>query len=279
MTIKSKMIFLTIIYIFCINFISAQFQETIIPAGISESMPYQGFKSCTKYKLKSQNDNTGRLIVNVYEYNNLGQITTEVAYNPDFYKDEEVSVDNSDTIYVVFNEYDSKNRISRKISAGVYSDMMETITAFTYNSQNKKGLLIKKESTSFDPPTSIFKYNKKGILTEINTTLRMPSQDDDDKESFLDVPVYKNVFETDSKGRILVDKLLSVVENEAEISRSVYTYDKKGKINNFKLFDSQGNKYFEESFFFDKSGKIISSVIIDNISGEEQTSYFGYEYK
>lgn len=191
---------------------------------------------CTVYKITTDYDGFPDSIpVMAVEYGSLG--LPAVLYTFGANEDDEEILD---TTAITYYKYDDKVRLWIEDTEDM--EYGETKTLYTYN---KKGQLVKKEVAMVDPPTYLYKYDKKGLLTEIYITQKMPVYDDngDFNGKTFERPASRYIVENDSRGRISSMSFYLLMGNEESdelTGLKKWEYDDKGRVSNLLYYQSDG---------------------------------------
>jgi hypothetical protein len=191
---------------------------------------------CTVYKITEDYDGLADSIpVMAVEYGSLG--LPAVLYTFGVNEDDEELLD---TTAITYYKYDDKVRLWIEDTEDM--EHGETKTLYTYN---KKGQLVKKEVAMVDPPTYNYKYDKKGLLTEIYITQKMPVYDDngDFNGKTFERPASRYIVENDSRGRISSMSFYLLMGNEESdelTGLKKWEYDDKGRVSNLLYYQSDG---------------------------------------
>ena len=132
-----------------------------------------------------------------------------------------------------------------------------------------------------DSTIVIISYDAKGFIRECNAFEKVSADDENGNESGnIDLNIYKNVFKTDQIGRITEFNHISLSSNDEFNYSAFYTYNKNGQISSYKSLDKDGKVKLEETFSFDKYGKVKASKLnYVDYEGIYKTTYYRYEYK
>jgi hypothetical protein len=258
---------LILILLFSTSIVNAQFHYSPLRPKYEEYKPYKGFKKCEKYKLKDGKGSEKETIATVWEYNKNGQPLVELYYG-----------ESMDTFFKTSFVYDNNNRL---IVTSEYVPILskeETVTQFIYN---EKGQLEKVKILSLDPTIITYFYDNNGFVKESHAYQKVPAYDEDGNESEpIEKEIYKGLFKTDKIGRITEISYVNFGSNDEYDNSIFYTYNKKGQISNYKNVGKDGKVQFEETYSFDKSGKVIAQITYNNYqNGNAKTTHFGFEYK
>jgi hypothetical protein len=271
MTLK---FFITTLLFCVIQLVNAQFVNQFLPFKQSSftATKNAGFKNCMKYKVVEQNTkiliakatyHINGMVKNVLENENSDEISDESetfsSATEYFFKEngqlnyKEIKFDGSETIQVVY-EY-------------------------------KNNTLIRVKTVSIDPTIALYKYNTKGKLVEIYTTVRMPLYDEkgDFHGKTVDVPYSKKIVKCNTKGQIIQieEYNLRNEETKKQISFAYFwKYDTKGRVVEyvFKNLMNDG-KGFRETYEYNKQGLLINSILFDDSEMENKTIKYVYEYQ
>ena len=191
---------------------------------------------CTVYKITEDYDGLADSIpVMAVEYGSLG--LPAVLYT---FGENEFDAEILDTTAITYYKYDDKVRLW--IEDTEDKEYGESKTLYTYN---KKGQLVKKEVATVDPPTYQYKYDKKGLLTEIYITQKMPVYDDngDFNGKTFERPASRYSVENDNRGRISSMSFYLLMGNEESdelTGLKRWEYDDKGRVSNLLYYQSDG---------------------------------------
>lgn len=270
---KPKLLF-TAVLLFLILSVEAQFVNQVLPYNIANftSIKISGFRKCMKYKVESSDI---KMLVAKAIYNSNGTIKTildnddlEVANN----EDEEFS----SVTEFFFKENGQLNFKEIKYSEGDYYKVV-------YEYKNK--VLVKVTTLSIDPTIANYKYNTKGKLVQIYTTVRMPVYDDAGEfhGKSVDVPKNKKIVKLNAKGQIIqIDEYnLMNEETKDKISYSYFwKYDTQGRIIEyaFKNISNDGAS-FKETYKYNNQNLLINSTVFDDSNVDNKLTNYIYEYE
>ncbi len=216
---------------------------------------------CTVYKITEDYDGLADSVpVMAVEYGSMGLPAVLYTFGVNEYDSEIL-----DTTAITYYKYDDKVRLWIEDTEDL--DYGESKTLYTYN---KKGMLEKKEVATIDPPTYHYKYDKKGLLTEIYITQKMPVYDEngDFNGKTFERPSGRYTIESDAKGRIstMYFYLLMGNEDSDELTGlKKWEYDDKGRVSNLRYYQSDGTTLeMETPLYYDNLGLL---------SGYDEISY------
>jgi hypothetical protein len=183
-----------------------------------------------------------------------------------------------DTVQKITYIYDKNNRLIRSLEYAPDYSLDEVTTEYSYNS---KGLLEMSKTIKLDPTFVTYSYDANGSIKESRSYQLVPAYDENGNESeVIQYDIYKKDFKVDQNGRVTECNLISLSLNHDFSSTSLYTYNQKGQVVNFKILDKDAKVKHDETFSFDKSGKVKTSIVnkID-LKGIYNTTYYIYKYK
>lgn len=266
--------FLTSLSFFFILVVEAQFVNQVLPfkkANFS-SIKISGFKKCMKYKVESSDIKT---LVAKAIYNSDGTLKT-ILDNDD------IGVINNEEIeFASATEFFFKENGLLNFKEIKYSES----DAFKVKYEYKNNVVVKITTLSIDPTIANFKYNTKGKLYQIYTTVRMPVYDDAGEfhGKSIDVPRTKKIVKLNAKGQIIQIDEYNLMNEDAK-GKIAYAYfwkyNAQGKTIEYAFKDiNNDGAGFIETYKYNNKNLLISSTLFDDRNvGNKLTNYI-YEYE
>lgn len=251
---------------------NAQFIKKVLPLTNTDFtvIKIAGYKSCLKFKVE---DNNSKILVAKATFSKNGTLKTV------FENDDLGLLDLEDEKFSSTTEYSFKEN-GQLIYKEIKADESETVkVVYEY----KNNVVSTVTTVSIDPTIAHYKYNAKGKLIEIYTTVLMPAYDEAGEFTgkSVDVPQSKKKVLLNSKGQIIQIDEYNLTHEGAEgtISYSyLWKYDTQNRVIEyaFKNISNDGIG-FKETYVYNKQGLLIKCETTDTY--DNTTKSFVFEYK
>lgn len=186
--------------------------------------------------------------------------------------------DNGDstTVEETIFKFDGLGRLIRETTTDK-TEGLEWSNVYTYAKSNQ---LVKKQTVSIDPATTVFTYDTKGKLTKTYMTVRMAAVDKEGNSTGkrIDKPQERALFVYDSKGRLKENNVYNLAysnESGEPSFRMVFTYNEKHQLTTLKRLNEEGNVYNTENYEYNNDGLLIKAI---TKTEEEPAKTFVYRY-
>lgn len=151
-------------------------------------------------------------------------------------------------------------------------------TAFFYDG-NKR--LVRKLTTSIDPPTYLYSYDAKNRLKEVTVSIEVPAYDEEGNSSGKSVqrPSYKLTFSHDAKNRIAEEWYFLPDENGKYAStperKTKWEYNTQNQVVKIIQLDNEGSEYAGFTIEYNQQG-LLKRLVKTGFDGAEEEYIYKY---